>query len=687
MKRRLGQIIAIIVLIAAAISTQPLQQTAAAVAFPAVQQGKVLEPGGSINSHRFGDAVAFSGDTMIASARDNTSTGKAYILVRSGSTWTQQAVFTPDAGDTQNAKYGYGQAVAISGDTAIVTEGYHRDNPNLKIYVYVRSGSTWTQQAKISAPPGVGENDWWGFSAALQGDTAIIGAHGTNNVAGAAYIYVRNGTTWSLQATLSQALPTYSYFGWSVDVDGNTAIVGAYGVNSYSGAVYVYLRTGTTWNLQATLTTPGSGFLGQSISLSGDTAVIGAWATNNYSGKAFAFVRSGATWTQQAELAPDEISESAYGFSVEVDGDVAVVGGIYKNSYAGALYVFTRTGTTWTQQRRLIHNDPFPLPNFPDEIGSNLALSGSTVVTGVSTKASHAGAVYVFASGAFTEPPRHYVGVYRPSTGVFYLRYSNNPAQAGADVAIVYGDSNYDPVIGDWNGDGLDTIGVFSKVDGTFHLRDANSSGAPDHVFLFGNPNDKPLSGRWNNSLTQDGVGVSRPANGIVFLRNSLSGGAADYSIVIGNPGDQALAGDWDGNGVDSIGVFTSNSRFQLTDNNAAPAATIEYNLKYGGNTGLPIAGDWTGLGRSGVGLYKTTGTILLLNYPVPLSVAYGDNDPKMDNAFVFGSPGDIPISGHWTSGSTPPPAQVSNRPSLQNLLVPVGQSGNTNAPTNGQAD
>jgi len=685
MKRRLGQIISIIVLIAAAISTQPLQQTAAAVAFPAVQQAKLIEPGPT-GFHRFGDAIDISGDTMITSAQDDSSVGKAYIFVRSGSTWTQQAVFTPDAGDTQDAKYGYGQAVAISGDTALVTEGYHRDNPNLKIYVYVRSGSTWTQQAKISAPPGVGENDWWGFSAALQGDTAIIGAHGTSNVAGAAYIYVRNGTTWSLQATLSQALPNYSYFGWSVDVDGNTAVVGADSVNSGAGATYVYLRTGTTWNLQATLGTAGVTRFGNTVAISGDTAVIGAWATNNYSGKAFAFVRSGTTWTLQAELTPDEISGSAYGYSVEVDGDVAVIGSIYKNSYAGALYVFTRTGATWTQQRRLIHNDPFPSVNFPDEIGHNLALSGSTVITGVPTKANYAGVVYVFVSGAFTEPPRHYVGVYRPSTGVFYLRYSNNPAQAGADVAIVYGDSNYDPVIGDWNGDGLDTIGVFSKVDGTFHLRDANSSGAPDHVFLFGNPNDKPLAGRWNNSLTQDGVGVSRPANGIVFLRNSLSGGTADYSIVIGNPGDQALAGDWDGNGVDTIGVFTSNSRFQLTDNNAAPAATIEYNFQYGGNTGTPIAGDWTGLGRSGVGLYKATGAILLLNYPVPLSVAYG-SDMGIDNAFVFGSPGDIPISGHWTSGSIPPPSLVSNKPSLQNLLVPSGQSGNTNAPTNGQAD
>jgi beta-glucanase (GH16 family) len=177
------------------------------------------------------------------------------------------------------------------------------------------------------------------------------------------------------------------------------------------------------------------------------------------------------------------------------------------------------------------------------------------------------------------------IGIYR--NGVFYLRDTNSTGFA--DIVVPFGSSGDQPIAGDWNGDGVDTIGVYRN--GTFYLRNSNTAGSPDLVFTLGNPGDVGIAGDWNG----DGIttcGVFRPSNGIVYLRNSNTTGFADLSFVFGNAGDKPVAGDWNGDGIDTIGIYR-NGVFYLSNSNATGFADIVFVL---GNSGdSPIAGNWNG--------------------------------------------------------------------------------------------
>lgn len=178
------------------------------------------------------------------------------------------------------------------------------------------------------------------------------------------------------------------------------------------------------------------------------------------------------------------------------------------------------------------------------------------------------------------------VGIYR--NGVFYLRNSNSTGFA--DIVVAFGSPGDQPVVGDWNGDGVDTIGIYRN--GTFYLRNSNTPGEPDLVYTLGDPGDVAIAGDWNGDGVDTG-GVFRPSNGIVYLRNSNTTGIADLSFVFGNAGDKPVAGDWNGDGVDSIGIYRGGT-FYLSNSNATGFADIVFVL---GNPGdFPIAGNWNGL-------------------------------------------------------------------------------------------
>jgi hypothetical protein len=118
-----------------------------------------------------------------------------------------------------------------------------------------------------------------------------------------------------------------------------------------------------------------------------------------------------------------------------------------------------------------------------------------------------------------------------------------------ADWTAVYGNPGDTPLVGDWDGDGVDTIGVYR--DGVFYLRNSNTTGTADITFAYGNPGDIPLAGRWTKLFTSvdpyvfvpDTVGVDR--DGVFYLRNSNTTGTADITFQFGDPGDIPLVGDW----------------------------------------------------------------------------------------------------------------------------------------------
>ena len=223
-------------------------------------------------------------------------------------------------------------------------------------------------------------------------------------------------------------------------------------------------------------------------------------------------------------------------------------------------------------------------------------------------------------------------GVFRPSNGLLYLKNSNTSGIA--DIAINYGLPGDYPVVGDWDGNGTVTIGIYRN--GTFYLRNANTVGFADLVFPFGTPGDQPIAGDWNNDGT-DTIGVYRSSSGQFLLHNSNNAGAADMSFFLGNVGDVGIAGDWDGDGFDTTGVFRpSNGIIFLKNTNDTGFADIA--LNYGIPGDKPLTGDWDEDGIDTIGVYRN-GTFYLRN---------SNTIGFADIVFALGINGDMPIAGNW---------------------------------------
>jgi hypothetical protein len=350
----------------------------------------------------FGYAVALSGDTALVGAYrhkvgGNPLQGSAYVFTRSGNTWNLQQKLTASDGDLWGAYFGF--SVALSGDTALVgafAETIGQNWAQGSAYVFARTGTTWSLQQKLTASDGT-EESYFGYSVALSGDTALVGAPyddaGGNQWQGAAYIFTRSGTSWGEQQKLVASDGTVAdFFGRSVALSGDTALVGA-GTNlGGSGSAYVFTRSGITWNLQQKLTAPdisppSAGGFGGSVALSEDTALVGASydyvGTNDWQGSAYVFTRSGTTWTHQQRLtASDGKAGDFFGVSVALSGDTALVGAyrdrVHGKAEQGSAYVFTRDDTTWSERARLTASDGAAGDNF----GVSVALSDDGALLG-----------------------------------------------------------------------------------------------------------------------------------------------------------------------------------------------------------------------------------------------------------------------------------------------------------------
>ncbi|MBX3084033.1 MAG: hypothetical protein KF716_20525 [Anaerolineae bacterium] len=239
------------------------------------------------------------------------------------------------------------------------------------------------------------------------------------------------------------------------------------------------------------------------------------------------------------------------------------------------------------------------------------------------------------------------IGIFRQSDATFYLRNENSTGFA--DSSLTFGAATDFPITGDWNGDGIDTPGVYRKSTGEFFLTDSTSTPAVLHYsFVLGIPNDQPIVGDWDAD-GKDGVGVFRPSNGLIYLKSDLTTGFAQYTMVLGIPGDVGIAGDWNGDGKDSPGVYRpSNQQFYLTNSvcNCPVFGDAQLGLGIAGDT--PFAGDWDNDGKSGVGVYRQSNGLTYIKNALTTGFA--------DASFVFGSASDYPLAGYWVRIAPPPP-------------------------------
>ncbi|MCX6672049.1 MAG: FG-GAP repeat protein [Euryarchaeota archaeon] len=321
--------------------------------------------------------------------------------------WTEiQKLLAPDGSEEDS----FGQSVSLDGDTALIG-AYYDDHGTGSVYVFTRTGTTWTQQAKLLASDIV-QGDWFGYSVSLDGDTALIGAYmddGTAELSGSAYVFIRSGVTWTQQAKLLPADGAYlDAFAASVSLSGDNALIGTPGDDdngANSGSAYVFTRTGTTWTQQQKLLTSDGATedeFGCSVSVEGDTALIGTCYDDDNgidSGSAYIFTRTGTTWTQQQKLlASDGTTGDLFGFPVTLNDDTVLIAAFFDDdngNWSGSAYMFIRTGETWIQQQKLFASDLTD----GDWFGYSISLDGDTALIGSPHDNDNgivSGAAYIF---------------------------------------------------------------------------------------------------------------------------------------------------------------------------------------------------------------------------------------------------------------------------------------------------
>ena len=372
-----------------------------------------LTAGDAASGDLFGFSVAIGEETLVIGADNDgdggADSGSAYVFVHSES-WNEQQKLTASDAATGDL---FGNSVAVSGDTIVIgADGDDVAGSNSgSAYVFVRSGSTWTQEQKlIASDDAAGDN--FGGSVSISGETIVVGATfddvaGSNS--GSAYVFVRSGSTWTQeQKLIASDDAAGDFFGGAVAISGETLLVGATGDDDdgdRSGSVYVFVRSGSTWTQEQKLTASDAAagdFFGGAVAISGETLLVGATGDDDdgdRSGSIYVFVRSGSTWTQEQKLtASDAVASDFFGGSVAISGETLLVGATGDDDdgdRSGSIYVFVRSGSTWTQEQKLTASDAAA----SDFFGGSVAISGETVVAGAyfdDDDGTNSGSAYVY---------------------------------------------------------------------------------------------------------------------------------------------------------------------------------------------------------------------------------------------------------------------------------------------------
>lgn len=367
-----------------------------ALAHPGIPPLVSLHPLNLPPHRSVGNSVAMDLDTAIVGAPgDSSSTGAAYVFTRAlTGGWQEQAELT---GSQAASGDEFGISVAVASDTALVGTGV-TDSP--AAYVFVRNGTSWTPEARLDVARGV-------MSVALSssGDRAVVGVSGANDpLTEAAYVFARQDGQWVREAVLGPdpGTPPGSGFGYSVSISGDTVAVGAQGEDNSNGAVYVFQRDSSgTWHRQARLAFVGSGdspaLFGWSVGLAERTLMVGALGESGFRGAAYIFQETGqGLWSQQARLVPEEPpqGDQCFGFSVGLTLYGALIGQPCDGEHGGLtthVYVFSRdTEGAWSRRLSLTS----PLGEDTSNFGSAIATNGMDVLIG-SPSEEPQGAAYV----------------------------------------------------------------------------------------------------------------------------------------------------------------------------------------------------------------------------------------------------------------------------------------------------
>jgi hypothetical protein len=344
--------------------------------------------------------------------------------------------------------------------------------------------------------------------------------------------------------------------------------------------------------------------------------------------------------------------------------------GIIPDLTTGACATGCGVGTTF-QNATLITShvlaetvtDPINPTGWTPEIGDPCNQVGTTIT-------STSGTTYTVqklssnVAGACVAQPPTTIGVFRPDMTEDQWLLRNSNSAGNADNYFLYGGPGDRPVVGDWNGSGARSVGVFRPVGTSlnpssaalWYLHNTNAAGNADIIFAYGEAGDLPVAGDWTGSGTTT-IGLYRPAGSPLnqtttaqwLLRNSNAAGNPDISFFYGGPGDLPVVGDWDGNGTTTIGLFrpagspsnnTTEDQWLLRNSNSTGNADLSFS--YGGPGDQPVVGDWNGSGTTTIGVFRpgiSQDQWLLRN---------SNSAGKPNISFLYGGNGDLPVVGNW---------------------------------------
>jgi len=367
----------------------------------------IIADDGVANDYFGGSASVFGTRILVgAEANDEVDNyaGAAYVYEFNGTDWAQIEKLTANDG----AAYDYfGGSVSLSGNIAMVGA---RGNNSLTgaVYVFEFNGVSWTQIDKLTAND-ADLGDEFGSSISLQGDRVLISSPRDDDKSynsGAVYVFEFNGISWNqVDKLLPDGTVFEEIFGSAVSLEGNRALIGAYngvnGSNVRTGTAYVFHFNGLNWN-QAGKFIPSDGtatnYFGFSVSISGDRALIGAHGNGFYTGAAYLYSYDGNNWGQELKLTGDDSElEDAFGISVSLNGNRVLIGAYRgdnpSNVDSGAAYVFDFNGSSWDQSLKLSNNTNGAANDY---FGRSVDLTNSWVLSGSTGGNSTKGIVHIY---------------------------------------------------------------------------------------------------------------------------------------------------------------------------------------------------------------------------------------------------------------------------------------------------
>jgi len=374
-----------------------------------VEEQQLLASDGESNDH-FGLSVSIDGDNAIIGAYADEPGGSAYIFKYNGTCWIEeQKLIASDGEEDEN----FGKSVSIDGDNILIgADKDHNEIGNFSgsAYMFKYNGTSWNEQQKLTASDG--ENyDFFGSSVSIDGDFAIIGADMKNDQTGSVYVFKYNGTSWNeQQKLLASDAEEHSSFGKSISIDGENVLIGSPKRDDIyidSGAAYLFKYNGTSWNeQQIVIASDGEEVdnFGYSVSIDGNNTIIGAYGDNDNgenSGSAYVFKYDGVSWNEQQKLkASDGDEYDSFGKSVSIDGNTVIIGAYAFDIYKGASYVFKYNGVSWSGEQKLIPSNGFA----KDHFGWSVSINNDKAVVGAPFYYGVMGSAYIFIFENLTIP-------------------------------------------------------------------------------------------------------------------------------------------------------------------------------------------------------------------------------------------------------------------------------------------